>query len=184
MDLTSNRVGSGRSRTICPRESQVCILSLMSPRNDLQGANSLDSERMRIRFQTHCPRHRAPLIERCAVCFVEDPLLPNANAFSPIPSCWKCGSALFSYDADERASSIVAEIISLESAILELMTGRPPNRTWARLSPDPAFVEKLRILIEDLTTPTDEGVFTKFDLCVLLCRSPSCDGGTSEGDRR
>jgi len=82
-------------------------------------------------FQTHCPRHRAPLIERCAVCFVEDPLLPNANAFSAIPSCWKCGSALFSYDADERASSIVAEIISLESAILELMTrkvGTPCRR--------------------------------------------------------
>jgi hypothetical protein len=28
-------------------------------------------------FQTHCPRHRAPLIERCGVCFVEDPLLPT-----------------------------------------------------------------------------------------------------------
>jgi hypothetical protein len=109
-------------------------------------------------FQTHCPRHRAPLIERCAVCFVEDPLLPNANAFSPIPSCWKCGSAFFSYDADERASSIVADVISLESAILGLMTGRSPNRTWARLSPDPAFVEKLRILIEDLTTPTGDRV--------------------------
>jgi len=49
MDLTSNRVGSGRSRTICPRESKVCILSVMSPRNDLQDANSLDSERMGIR---------------------------------------------------------------------------------------------------------------------------------------
>jgi hypothetical protein len=46
-------------------------------------------------FQTHSPRHRAPLIERCAVCLVEDPRLPNANACSPIPSCWKCGSALF-----------------------------------------------------------------------------------------
>ena len=77
-------------------------------------------------FQTHCLRHRAPLIERCAVCFVEDPRLPNVNAFSPIPSCWKCGSTLFSYDADERASSIIAEVISLESAILALMTGRPP----------------------------------------------------------
>ena len=87
-----------------------------------------------------------------------NPLLPDANAFSPIPSCWKCGSALFSYDADERASSIVPDIISLESAILELMTGRSPNRTWARLSPDPAFVEKLRILIEDLTTPTGDRV--------------------------
>jgi len=83
-------------------------------------------------FQTHCARHRVPLLERCAVCFVEDPLLPNANAFSPIPSCWKCGSALFSYDPDERASSIIAETISLESAILELMTGRPPNPTWPR----------------------------------------------------
>ena len=65
---------------------------------------------------------------------------------------------LLPLSADERASSIVAEIISFESAILELMTGRPPNRTWARLSPDPAFVEKLRILIEDLTTPTDDRV--------------------------
>jgi hypothetical protein len=44
---------------------------------------------------------------------------------------------------------MIAEIISLESATLELMTGRPPNRTWARLSPNPAFVEKLRILIEE-----------------------------------
>ena len=33
-----------------------------------------------------------------------------------------------------------------------------PNRTWARLSPDPAFVEKLRIVIEDLTTPTVDRV--------------------------
>ena len=106
-------------------------------------------------FQTHCARHRAPLIERCAVCFVEDPLLATANAASVIASCWKCGSALLSYDPDEQTSFIVAEIISLESAILALTTGRLPNRPWARLSPVPAFVEKLRILIEDLTTPTD-----------------------------
>ena len=36
--------------------------------------------------------------------------------------------------------------------------GRPPNPAWARLSRVPAFVEKLRILIEDLTTPTDDRV--------------------------
>ena len=52
----------------------------------------------------------------------------------------------------------IAEIISLESAILELMTGRPPNPTWPRQSRVPAFVEKLRILIEDLTAPTDDRV--------------------------
>jgi hypothetical protein len=40
---------------------------------------------------------------------------------------------------------IVGPLISLESAILELMTGRPPNRSWARLSPGPA-------------TPTDDRV--------------------------
>jgi hypothetical protein len=65
---------------------------------------------------------------------------------------------LFSYDPDERALSIIAEMISLESAILELMTGLPPNPTSARRSTGPAFVEKLRILIEDLTTPTDDRV--------------------------
>jgi hypothetical protein len=37
-----------RERFAQPRASQVYILSLMSPRNDLQGANSLDSERMGI----------------------------------------------------------------------------------------------------------------------------------------
>jgi hypothetical protein len=86
---------------------------------------------------------------------VEDPLLATANAAAVIASCWKCGSALLSYDPDEQPPSIVAEIIGLESAILALTTGRLPNRPWARLSPVPVFVEKLRILIEDLTTPTD-----------------------------
>ena len=62
---------------------------------------------------------------------------------------------LLSCDPDEQGSSIVAEIISLENAILALTMGRLPNRPWVRLSPGPAFVEKLRILIEDLTTPTD-----------------------------
>jgi TniQ len=61
-------------------------------------------------FQTHCPRHRVPLFERCAVCFVEEPLLPTANASSAIACCWKCGSTLFSYGPDEQASPIVAEI--------------------------------------------------------------------------
>ena len=128
-------------------------------------------------FQTHCPRHRAPLIERCAVCFVEDPLLPNANAFSPIPSCWKCGSTLFSYDPDERASSIIAEIISLESAILALTTGRPPNLTRARLSPVPVFVEKLGILIRYLATQTDDrvppfGILFVLALIYFFCSQP------------
>jgi hypothetical protein len=63
-----------------------------------------------------------------------------------------------SYDPDEQASSIVAEIISLDSAILALTTGRPPNPPWARLSPVPAFVEELRILIRNLATPTDDRV--------------------------
>jgi len=41
---------------------------------------------------------------------------------------------------------------------LELLRGRPPNPIWPRLSPDPAFDEKLKILIEDLTTPPDDRV--------------------------
>jgi hypothetical protein len=39
-----------------------------------------------------------------------------------------------------------------------MLTGRRRNRTWARLSPVPAFVERLRILIEDLTMATDDRV--------------------------
>jgi hypothetical protein len=52
----------------------------------------------------------------------------------------------------------VAEIISLESAILALTMGRPPNPPWARLSSAAAFVEELKILIRYLTTPTDDRV--------------------------
>lgn len=44
-------------------------------------------------FQTYCARHRAPLVERWAVCFVKDPLLATANAAAVIAFCWKCGSA-------------------------------------------------------------------------------------------
>jgi hypothetical protein len=59
--ITSSRLGSGRSRTICPREGEVCVLSLMSPRNDLQGANSPDSECMGIRVpDTLCATPRSP----------------------------------------------------------------------------------------------------------------------------
>jgi hypothetical protein len=144
------RFAQGRARyAFCP----LCLQEMISR----EGTVWIRSEWAFV-FQTHCSRHRARLIERCAVCFIEDPLFPNASAFSPIPSCWKCGSTLFPYDPDERASSIIAEIINVESAILELMTGRPPNAGWARPSRVPAFVEKLRILIEDLTTPTDDQV--------------------------
>ena len=113
-------------------------------------------------FQTHCARHRVPLFERCAVCFVEDPLLPITNGSPANASCWKCGSTLLLYDPDEKASSIVAEIISLEGAILALTIGRPPNPPWATLSQGlssaAAFVEKLRILILYLTTPANDRV--------------------------
>jgi hypothetical protein len=38
-------------------------------------------------FQTHCARHRTPLLERCAVCFTEDPLLPITNGSLLAPPC-------------------------------------------------------------------------------------------------
>ncbi|MBV8968567.1 MAG: TniQ family protein [Verrucomicrobia bacterium] len=109
-------------------------------------------------FQTHCARHRVPLFERCAVCFVEDPLFPITNGSPAIASCWKCGSVLLSYDPDEKASSILADVMSLESAILALTAGFPPDPRWARGSSAQAFLEKLRKLVQYLTTPADDRV--------------------------
>jgi hypothetical protein len=107
-------------------------------------------------FQTHCARHRVPLLERCAVCLVEDPLFPITNGSPAIASCWKCDSALLSYDPEEKVSSILADVISLESAILALTAGFPPDPRWARGSSVQAFFEKLRNLIQYLTMPADD----------------------------
>jgi hypothetical protein len=99
-------------------------------------------------------RHRTLLIERCAICYIEDPLLPVANA-SSATSCWKCGYTLLSYDRDEQTSPVVAEIIDLEHAILAVISGYPPDQRWAKRFSAKRFIQKLRILIGDLTKPTD-----------------------------
>ena len=51
---------------------------------------------------------------------------------------------------------MVAEIIDLESAILTVTAGYPPDPRWAGRSSAKALTEKLRILIQDLTTPADD----------------------------
>ena len=114
-------------------------------------------------FQTHCNRHRTPLVESCAVCFVEDPLLPitslpASTGWLALASCWKCGSSLLFCDPESSASSMVVEIIGLESAILTTVAGNPPNPRWAGRLCAKAFTEKLRILMQRLTATTDDRV--------------------------
>src|SRR5258707_6234102 len=114
-------------------------------------------------FQTHCKRHRAPLVESCAVCFVEDPLLPitnlpASNGSLALASCWNCGSSLVLYDPESSASSMVVEIIGLESAILKMVAGNSPDPRWAGRLCAKAFTKKLRILMQRLTTTTDDSL--------------------------
>jgi hypothetical protein len=52
-------------------------------------------------FQTHCARHRTPLLKTCVACFIDDPLLPIINppvrnGSLTLPSCWNCGYSFFS----------------------------------------------------------------------------------------
>jgi hypothetical protein len=74
-------------------------------------------------FQTHCARHRTPLRETCAVCFMEDPLAianpPARSGSLELASCWNCGSSLLLYDPDTLVSPIVAEMIELQEIFLE-----------------------------------------------------------------
>jgi hypothetical protein len=111
-------------------------------------------------FQTHCNRHRTPLVESCAVCFAEDPLLPitslpASTGWLALASCWKCGSSLLFCDPGSSASSMVVEIIGFESAILTTVAGNSPNPRWAGRLCAKAFTEKLRILMQRLTATTD-----------------------------
>jgi hypothetical protein len=65
---------------------------------------------------------RIPLVESCAICFVDGPLLPitnlpASNGSVALASCWNCGSSLLFCDPENSASSMVVEIMCLESAI-------------------------------------------------------------------
>jgi hypothetical protein len=106
-------------------------------------------------FQTHCARHRTPLLERCVLCFTEDPLLLITDDSVALASCWNCGFSLLLYHPDRQASSMVAKIIDSESAILMVTAGYPPHPCWAGRSSGKAFIEKLRILVQHLKTPTE-----------------------------
>ena len=97
-------------------------------------------------FQTHCKRHGTPLVESCAICFVDDPLLPitnlpASNSSLALASCWNCGSSLLFCDPESSASSMVAEIIGLEGAILTTVAGNSPDPRWAGRLCAKAFTE-------------------------------------------
>jgi hypothetical protein len=53
---------------------------------------------------------------------------------------------------------MVVEIIGLESAILTMVAGNSPDPRWAGRLCAKAFTEKLRILMQCLTTTTDDRV--------------------------
>jgi TniQ protein len=109
-------------------------------------------------FQTHCARHRTPLLETCGVCFREDPLAitnpPVRDKSFQLASCWNCGSSLLFYDPEPPASPTVREIIDLESAILTAVLGKSPDPRWSGRLCAKAFTEKLRFLMQHLTTTT------------------------------
>src|SRR5258705_7485415 len=93
-------------------------------------------------FQTHCARHRTPLLETCGVCFIKDPLAitnpPVRDKSLQLASCWNCGSSLLLYDPEPPASPAVAEIIDLESAILTAVLGKSPDPRWSAGPDGPA----------------------------------------------
>src|SRR5260370_29103008 len=93
MDLKIDRLGFRLSGPIWRGEGEVCILSPLCIQEMSRRTQTvwIRSEWAFV-FQTHCKRHRAPLVESCAVCFVEDPLLPITNLPAStrslsLPSC-------------------------------------------------------------------------------------------------
>jgi hypothetical protein len=125
-------------------------------------------------FQTHCARHRTPLLETCGVCFMEDPLeitnSPLRDKSLQLASCWNCGSSLLLYDPEPPASPTVAEIIDLESAILTAVLGKSPDPRWSGRLCAKAFTEKLRFLMQHLTMTTATN-----DPLPLFCRIADAD---------
>src|SRR4029077_13879559 len=97
-------------------------------------------------FQTHCARHRTPLLETCGVCFIADPLAirnpPVRDKSLELAACWNCGSSLLLYDPEPPASPTVAEIIDLESAILTAVLGKRFEIATRRGSLHAAITEK------------------------------------------
>ena len=73
-----------------------------------------------------------------------------------LASCWNCGSSLLLYDPGPPTSPAVAEIIDLESAILTAVLGKSPDSRWSGRLCAKAFTEKLRFLMQRLTTATND----------------------------
>ena len=125
-------------------------------------------------FQTHCARHRTPLLETCGVCFREDPLAitkpPARDKSLQLAFCWNCGSSLILYDPEPAASPTVAEIIDLESAILKAVLGKSPDPRWSGRLCAKAFTEKLRFLMRHLTMTSATN-----DPLPLFCRIADAD---------
>lgn len=107
-------------------------------------------------LHTHCVRHRLPLLERCAVCLIEGPVLPGLSGPLAPPCCWNCGSSLLLHRREKQACPMVAEIINLETAILTVTAGNLPEPRRAEWLSDEPFTAKLRRLVQQLTTPTDD----------------------------
>jgi hypothetical protein len=123
-------------------------------------------------FQTHCARHRTPLLETLGVCFSEDLLAitnpPVRDKSFQLAACWNCGSSLLLYDPESPTSPTVTEIIDLESAFLAAVLGKLPDPRWSGRLCAKAFTEKLRFLMQHLTTATN-------DLLPLFCRIADAD---------
>ena len=125
-------------------------------------------------FQTHCARHRTPLLGTCGVCFGEDPLAitnpPARDKSLQLAFCWNCGSSMLLYDPEPPASPTVAEIIDLESAILTAVLAKSPNPRWSGRLCVKAFTEKLKFLMQHLTMTTATN-----DSLPLFCRIADAD---------
>jgi hypothetical protein len=107
-------------------------------------------------LHTHCVRHRLPLRERCAVCFIEDPVLPSLSGSLAPPSCWNCGSSLLLHRREMQACPTLTEVINLETAILAVAAGNLPEPRRAEWLSDEALTGKLRLLVQQLTTPAED----------------------------
>ena len=71
-------------------------------------------------------------IERCAVCFTEDPLLPITYGSLVAPPCWHFGSPLVFYRSGRQVSIMVDEIIDFGNRDLGCDGGAPAQSALGR----------------------------------------------------